>query len=290
MSNLSIRDKSLPHFLTDPKKSFQFISCSILLGILYYPVFKSLVHDWLHLPDFSHGFFIPIISLYFLWERIDRLNNLPVAPKNSGVVVILLGLIMLLVGNLGAESFTTRLSFLIVLSGIVLFMLSWDHFKTLLFPIAFLLFMIPIPSILLQKITFPMQLFAANVATTSLQQIGIPVLREGNIIHLASTSLEVAEACSGIRSLISLLALGTVFAYFTRKSFWQRLILVLSCFPIAIIVNALRVSATGILADYYGMTVAGGFFHGFSGYLLFLVALALLATLGFFLGKFERKI
>ena len=181
-----------------------------------------------------------------------------------------------------------RCSFLIVLTGIVLFLLGWKHFEVLLFPITFLMFMIPIPSILLQKITFPMQLFASNVAEFSLWAMGVPVLREGNIIHLASTSLEVAEACSGIRSLISLLALGTVFAYFSKKLFWERAVLILSCFPIAILVNALRVSATGVLANYYGMSVAEGFFHGFSGYLLFLVAFALLLLLGLVLSKLSR--
>jgi len=182
-----------------------------------------------------------------------------------------------------------RISFLIVLSGIVLFLLGWAHLKTLLFPIVFLIFMIPIPSILMGKITFPMQLFASKVAALSLHQLGVPVLREGNIISLAHTTLEVAEACSGIRSLISLLALGTVFAYFTKKSFWQRTVLVLSCFPIAIFVNSLRVTATGVLANNYGTSVAQGFFHGFSGYLLFLLAFVLLIGEGFLLSKFQRQ-
>ena len=247
-----------------------------------------MVHDWIHLPDFSHGFLIPLISLYFVWERFDKLDT-PVSPKNTGFIIILLGLILLLVGNLASESFTMRFSFLIVLIGIIFFLLGWSHLKTLFFPIAFLIFMIPIPSILMGKITFPMQLFASNVAAFSLQQIRIPVLQEGNIINLAHTSLEVAEACSGIRSLISLLALGTVFAYFTKKIFWQRAVLVLSCFPIAILVNALRISATGVLANYYGISVAEGFFHGFSGYLLFLFAIVLLAGEGLLLSKLKRE-
>ena len=130
-----------------------------------------------------------------------------------------------------------------------------------------------------------MQLFASNVAEFSLHQIGIPVLREGNIIYLSHTTLEVAEACSGIRSLISLLALGTVFAYFVQKGFWERLTIVVSCLPIAILVNSIRVSATGILANYYGTAAAEGFFHTFSGYILFLIALAMLAGVGYLLSK-----
>jgi exosortase len=279
----------VPQFLKEPKILIRIGICSICLGILYFPVFTSMVNDWINLPNFSHGFFIPFISLYFVWERADKLGNTAVSPNNSGFFIILLGLMLLFVGNLACESFTMGFSFLIVLAGIILFLLGWVHFKILLFPIAFLLFMIPIPSILMGKITFPMQLFASKVATVSLSMLGIPILREGNIIKLADTTLAVAEACSGIRSLISLLALGTVFAYFTKKSFWQRAVLILSCIPIAIFVNALRVSATGILANYYGTSVAQGFFHGFSGYLLFLVAFVLLVGEGFLLSKFQRQ-
>lgn len=279
----------IPQFIKEPKIITKIGICLLFLGILYYSVFKSMVYDWLHLPDFSHGFLIPFISLFLVWERSAKLYSLSLSPKNSGVVLIIFGLFLLLAGNLAVESFTMRFSFLIVLSGIFLFLLGWTHLKLLLFPIVFLIFMIPIPSILMLKIILPMQLFASKVATAFLQQLGISVLREGNIIHLADTTLEVAEACSGIRSLISLLALGTIFSYFSTKILWQRIILVLSCFVIAIFVNALRVSATVVLANTYGISVAEGFFHDFSGYMLFLVALALLVALNFLLSKFKHQ-
>jgi exosortase len=133
-----------------------------------------------------------------------------------------------------------------------------------------------------------MQLFASKVAARSLFLIGIPVLREGNMMILANTSLEVAEACSGIRSLISLLALAVVFAYLSQKETWKRIILVLSTFPIAIIANAARVSGTGILAHHYGDKVAQGFFHGFSGWILFVVAFGCLFGVGTFLSKVRK--
>jgi exosortase len=177
---------------------------------------------------------------------------------------------------------------LVVFGGIILFLLGNDFFKTLLFPIAFLIFMIPIPSILMDRITFPMQLFASKVAANTLYLIGIPVLREGNVMLLANTSLEVAEACSGIRSLISLLTLSVVFAYLTQKVTWKRVILVLSTFPIAIIANAARVSGTGILAHRYGDRVAQGFFHGFSGWILFVVAFVCLFVIGALLSKIKK--
>jgi exosortase len=180
-----------------------------------------------------------------------------------------------------------RFSILVVLGGIILFLLGKEFYKILLFPLVFLVFMIPIPSVLMDRITFPMQLFASKVAAKSLYLIGIPVLREGNIIRLANTSLEVAEACSGIRSLISLLALSVIFAYFSQKTAFKRVLLVLSTFPIAIIANAARVTGTGILAHYYGDKVAQGFFHGFSSWILFVVALVCLFIVGGLLSKIK---
>ena len=250
------------------------------LALLYHSVIRGLVSDWIGLPDFSHGFLIPIVSIYFVYERRRQLSTFQPSGKWTGLLFIVLGVLLLIVGNLATEYFTMRFSLIIVLGGIVLFLLGRDYFKALLFPLLFLIFMIPIPSILLQRITFPMQLFASKVAATGLYLIGIPVLREGNIIQLANTSLEVAEACSGIRSLISLLALSVVFAYFSQKQMWKRILLVASTFPIAIIANAARVSGTGILAHYYGDNVAQGFFHGFSGWILFVVAFVCLFLFG----------
>jgi exosortase len=276
---------ALCQFLRHPKTLFQIGTISVCLALLYYSTLKSLVGEWIELPDFSHGFLIPFISLYFVWDRRDQLAQLRVSPGNAGLPVILFGLVLLLFGNLAAEAFTTRISLLIVIAGLIVFQLGWYFFKKLGFPVAFLLLMIPLPSILMQKVTFPMQLFASKVAECSLQTVGIPVLREGNVIQLADASLEVAQACSGIRSLISLLALGTVFAYFRKESSWQRAILVISSLPIAILINAVRVSATGVLASYYGVSMAKGFFHGFSGYVLFVVAFAILLIVNFLLSK-----
>jgi exosortase len=286
---MTTNNSAIPVFLKDPKTITKIGTCAAALAILYLAVFQSLVYDWINLPDFSHGFLIPFVGLYLVWERSDKLANLQAAPSSLGIPVILFGLFLLIVGNLASESFTMRFSFLLVLAGIIIFLLGWEHFKVLLFPVCFLIFMIPIPSILLGKITFPMQLFASKVATSSLQALSIPVLREGNVIHLSHTSLEVAEACSGIRSLISLLALGVIFAYFSQRAFWKRAALVIACFPIAILVNALRVSATGVLAQYYGIAAAQGFFHGFSGYILFAAAFALMFATGLVLSKIGRR-
>lgn len=275
--------------LTDKKtKLIKLGLLLICLLWLYFPVFHSLIEDWIHLQDFSHGFLVPFIALFIAWRRRQEIELATVNPSWLGAVLLMLGLILLILGDLAAESFTMRISFLIVLTGTILFLLGRTHLKLLIFPIAFMLLMIPVPSILMQKITFPMQLFASRVAKESLSLVGIPVLREGNIIQLEHISLQIAEACSGIRSLISLITLGVVFAYFSQQLFWKRALLVIACFPVAIIVNALRVSATGLLAQWYGRTVAQGFFHGFSGYLLFLVAFVILFILGLGLSKVDR--
>lgn len=267
----------------------QFALLALSLAFLYYKVGYGLVVDWINMPDFSHGFFIPVISLYLVWERRESLANAQASPADSGILLLLMGLGLLFLGNLAAENFTMRFSLPLVTAGMVLFLFGWNHLKILAFPILFLIFMIPLPSILLQKITFPMQLFASKVAVSTVNLFGIPVLREGNVIYLTETTLEVAEACSGIRSLMSLLALSTIYAYFMHKKNWVRIVLVLASFPIAIIVNALRVSATAVLAQYFGETVAQGFYHDFSGYILFIVSLLLLFLLGTFLSFMARR-
>jgi exosortase A len=250
----------------------KFVVISGCLTFLYLPVIEGLVYDWIHLADFSHGFLVPLVSLYFVYERRKQLSTLSLSHQWKGLGLIILGILLLLIGNLASEHFTMRLSMLIIIGGVILFFLGKEFFKTLLLPVIFLIFMIPLPSILIDQITFPMQLFASKVAVSLLYLAEIPVLREGNVIRLANTALEVAEACSGIRSLVSLVALSVVFAIFTQKRIWCRVFLILSAFPIAIIANAIRVSGTGLLAYHYGEAAADGFFHGFSGWVLFLVA------------------
>ena len=267
-------------------KSAIIVACLVLL---YFSVLQGLISDWIHMPDFSHGFLIPIVSFYFVFERRKELSVLNRSSNWIGLVLLLFGIVLLLLGNLATEYFTMRFSMLVVLAGIILFLLGKEFYKTLLFPLVFLVFMIPIPSVLMDRITFPMQIFASKVAASSLYLIGIPALREGNVILLANTSLEVAEACSGIRSLISLLALSVVFAYFSQKTTLKRVLLILSTFPIAIIANAARVTGTGILAHHYGDKVAQGFFHGFSGWILFVIAFVCLFLLGTVLSRVKKS-
>lgn len=268
------------------------IAAVLIVGLLiglYAKILSALAGDWYADPDFSHGFLVPLMSGYFVWERRDRLKVTPLSHSWWGVAVLCAGLGMLVLGSLGAELYLQRSSFIVVLCGLIWTLMGRAFLSHLALPLTFLLFMIPLPSIILNTIAFPLQLFAAKVATFCLFSLSIPVLREGNIIMLTGTTLEVAEACSGIRSLQALLALGTVYAYFTQDRMIGRWILVLLSIPIAITANVIRVSGTGILAEYWGVEAAQGFYHTFEGWIVFVVAFVLLLGAGTALSRVMRK-
>jgi exosortase len=248
-------------------------------SFLYWNVIVRLVNDWSIDENYSHGFLIVPIALYFVWERRDRLVLALLQPSLFGVILILGSLATLLAGVLGSEVFLTRVSILGTIAGAVLFVWGWQHLRILLFPILFLLLMIPIPAIIFNQIAFPLQLIASRFGELALSAVGIPVLREGNVIQLANTSLEVAEACSGIRSLISLLTLGIIYGYFMDARLWVRLVFALATIPIAIVANGFRVAGTGVAAHAIGPEAAQGFFHAFSGWVIFLVAFMMLFAL-----------
>ena len=260
-----------------------------LLGLIYYDILFRMGVQWYMDPDYSHGFLVPFLSAYLVWERREKLLAMPVVPSIWGVGVLGFGLSMLFIGSIGAELYAQRTSLIVVLAGLVLLVLGREFLRVLMFPIVFLLFMVPLPAIVVNAVSFPLQLFAAKTATFCLFNFGIPVLREGNVIVLAGTTLEVAEACSGIRSLQALLALGTVYAYFSQRAMWKRWVLVLMSIPIAIVANAFRVSGTGVLAHYFGIEAAEGFYHTFSGWLIFVVAFGLLLACGAVLSKIRLR-
>ena len=246
---------------------------------LYWQVLAKLIHDWSRDENYSHGFLIVPIALYFIWERRESLMQAEAKPSVLGLGVIVMSLLTLMAGTLGAELFLTRVSLIGMAAGIVLFVFGTEHLRILRFPIGFLLLMIPIPGILFNQITFPLQLLASRFGELALRFMNIPVLREGNVINLANTSLEVAEACSGIRSLISLLTLGIVLGYFTDSRASVRLLIAVSTVPVAIAANALRVAGTGVAAHFVGPEAATGFLHTFSGWLMFVAASALLLAI-----------
>jgi exosortase len=256
---------------------------SLLLGgllvLLYSGVLAKLVSDWWNNPDFSHGFFVPVFAAYLVWDKRETLLKARLAPSWSGVAVVFAAMLLLLAGVYGAELFLSRISLIVLLAGLVLTFGGFGLLKELRFALGVLLLAIPIPAILFNQITFPLQLLASQLASALLPLFGVPVFRQGNIINLPMMSLEVAEACSGIRSLMSLCTLAVFYSYFMEKSNWKRVLLVLASVPIAIAANAVRILGTGLCVQYWNPDKAVGFFHEFSGWLMFLVSLACLFLL-----------
>jgi exosortase len=239
------------------------------------PVLRALVRQWASDPDMGHGFFVPVIAGFIIWQRRDELLAIKPQPNWWGLPVVILGGIQLIIATLGVELFLARTSFVITLIGVV-WLLGGDlMLKKLAFPLFLLFFMVPIPAVVYNRITFPLQLLASRLAAGALTVISIPVLREGNILELPNQRLSVVEACSGIRSLLSLTFLSLVYGYFFEKKMWIRVTLFLATIPIAIVANGSRVTITGILTQVKP-ELAEGFFHEAEGWVLFILALAIL--------------
>ena len=244
--------------------------------LLYNHTIVKLVKDWSIDDNFSHGFLVPFIAAYMIWHYRERLAAIEIRPSYWGYLLLLGGMAFHIAGNIGAELFVQRCSIIITLMGLIVIMYGTEIFKKTAVPMLYLLLMIPIPAILWNKIAFPLQLFSARLSAGIIGTIGIAVFREGNILHLANTSLEVVDACSGIRSLTSMLALSAAFAYISSMKLSGKWILFLSAVPIAIAVNIVRLTVTAALARYFGPETAQGFLHDMSGFIVFFVALLLL--------------
>jgi exosortase len=292
------------------KPPWRVVLIVLAVTFAYFRVLAKLSHDWWADENYSHGLLIPFVIGYILWIQREKLKAERSEPSVLfGGALVLFGLVGVWAGVAGAELYTQRISLIILLAGIVIYFWGYRLVKALAVPFALLLLAIPIPAIIFNKIAFPLQLFASRCAVWSMRMLDIPVLRQGNVIELmplnsaTTKKLEVVEACSGIRSLMTLITLAVVFAYFTDPSnrpgnseqpatawwksygFWRSVIIVVSAVPIAILTNAMRVSGTGVLAHYYGTEVADGFFHAFSGWVVYIVAFLLLFAVGWILDR-----
>ncbi len=243
---------------------------------LYFPVLTKLVEDWGSNDNYSHGFFVPFISAYMIFSIRNKIKGNPVAPANLGIVVLLLGLGQFYLASVGSELFLQRTSLIIVLIGGSLFLFGLQITWVIFLPLVYLIFMVPLPAIIWNKIAFPMQLFSSQMTEYVVRLAGIPIFREGNVLHLASTSLEVVDACSGLRSLNTMFALSIAFAWFSELSRVGKWLLFFSAAPIAITANMIRLTLTAFLAAHYGEKAAQGFLHEFSGMFTFILGLILL--------------
>jgi exosortase len=250
------------------------VALAIAIALMYAGMWTGLVAQWSADDNYSHGFFVVPLALYFAWERRAAFAAAPVRPGIGGLVVLAGSLLVWAAGTLGSELFLTRVSLLGVVGGAIWFIWGARHARIMAFPVLFLLLMVPLPTIVFNQLAFPLQLLASNVGETAITAAGVPVLREGNVLHLPARTLEVAEACSGIRSLVSLLMLAIVLGYFSESRTPARVALALAAVPIAILANAARVAGTGLAAEWLGPAAAEGFFHTFSGWLVFVIAFA----------------
>lgn len=246
---------------------------------LYSSTLAHLVGQWYHDPDFSHGFFVPMFSAYVVWQERRRLARIAVQPSWSGLALLALGLGVFVVGQMGAELFLARSSLLLVLAGLIVLFLGWTYFRALLFPLAFLILMVPIPAIIFNQITFPLQLLDSHLAAMVLPWFGVPVYREGNVINLPGIQLNVAEACSGIRSLMSLSTMSIIYGYLMDRRNVVRILLLVASIPIAVAANSLRIIGTGLLVQYWNKDKAEGLFHASWGVFIFVIALIMLYLL-----------
>jgi exosortase len=296
------------------------LALTAALVFAYATVLAKLSQDWWSDENYSHGLLIPAIIGYILWSQRERFARTGRSPSAAlGVASVLLALVALWAGTAGAELFIQRISLVLMLVGVVFYFWGFQLLRLLIVPFLLLLLAIPIPAIIFNKVAFPLQLFASRCAVWAMSLFDIPVLRQGNVIELMplgareTKRLEVVEACSGIRSLMTLVTLAVVFAYFTHPrggnsgagpgsslasrvasrfktyGFWRSSLLVFSAVPIAILTNALRVSGTGVLAHYYGTQVADGFFHSFSGWVIYVVAFVMLFGVGLLLDRAKPK-
>jgi exosortase len=263
-----------------------------LTVLVYSHVLKALVLDWWTDPDYGHGFFVPLFSGYVLWRQRHRWMRTEIKANNFGLAVMLGAVGLLLLGSLGAELFTTRFSLLVLLAGMIIFLAGWKMLRAVSFALSFLIFMVPIPQVIYNQITFPLQLVASRLAAFLLELIRVPVLRDGNILVMSNYSLEVVDACSGIRSLMTLVALAVAYGFLTDSRRWVRYALAILMVPNAIVCNAIRIVGAGMLAHRFGPSAAEGFLHEFSGWVVFLLALVLMFSCRWFLefnGHWRRE-
>jgi exosortase len=257
--------------------------------ILYAKNFEKLFSDWSVDENYSHGFFVPVAFFWMLWRQRHELESTKVVPSWWGILIVVLALLQLAAGTMGAENFVAHSSLLTLLCGITIFLFGVQMLRKVAFPIAWLLFMIPIPSIIFYSITFPLQLLASKLAVGILDLLRVPNVCEGNVIYLANFTAGVVEACSGIRSLVSMLAFAVLIGYLLNMSIRSRWILAFASVPIALGMNAARIAGTGLAGNYLGARWAEGFFHTFSGWVLFLGSLGLMLLVVRLLRDFDQR-
>jgi len=281
MKNLILQNRNIIFYLS-------VITISFVL--LFHEVLLKLVAIWETNPNYSHGYFIPFLAGLMIWLKRGEIFGVAIAPSLTwGVVFVLAGITQLFMGYLANVNFLSATSLIPVLLGISLFFWGTSVTRRLLVPVLFLIFMIPLPAIIWNQLAFPLSLMASKLSADFIHILGMPILREGNILYLPNVTLQVEEVCSGLRSLTTMFALSALVAYLSPLNRVFKLVVFLAAVPIAIAGNIVRLIATAILARHYGPVVAEGFIHDFSGWLIFVFGLIILLLLQMLLTRLDPE-
>jgi exosortase len=272
------------------KNNLKLIVLLTLWAITFIPVYPSLVYTWLNHSNNSHGILVPLISVFLIWQKRTQIKATPISNSNWGILIMGGSMVLYILSYAGSVAVVSRAMIVFSLIGLILFTLGSGVFSTIKFPLFYLLFMVPVPVSIYSLIAFPLQIFATKVSTFIINLLSIPAYREGNMLYFAQTHLEVAEACSGLRSMMTFIMLSFLFAYMMDENWKKRIVIVLSSIPLALFANILRVTGTGILAHFYGDTVARGFLHEFSGLAVFAFGFILLYLEYILLNKAMKKL
>jgi exosortase D (VPLPA-CTERM-specific) len=246
------------------------------IGLVYWETLLGLYQQWTGNEDYSHGLLVGPIALYLLWERRKKLGEISFAPDWRGLVLLAAALMIRVVGELGAELFTVRFSMLLCLIGGIWLIYGWRLLRMAWFPLGFLFLMLPLPGFIYRNVTFSLQLWSTTLSVKVLQLLGITAYQEGNVIDIGWTQFQVIDACNGLRYILPLLTLSILLAAFGRRPLWKRVLLALFAVPVAIVANVVRIVGTGVLASLWGINIAEGFFHSFSGFFVFFFGLTIL--------------
>jgi exosortase D (VPLPA-CTERM-specific) len=273
-------------------KRFWWLPGALVIAVLlfsYRATIEGLFQQLLANEDYSGGLLIVPISVWLAWRKRDELSRLDVGPDWRGLGLMALAIAIFVVGELGAELFTTRVSLIVFLIGAVWLLYGWKAVACLRFALLFLFFILPLPGFIHRNMTFPLQLISSAMSVRLMQLFGYSVYREGNVIDIGFTQLQVVEACNGLRFILPMLTIGVLFAFLNWKPWWQRLVLIAACVPIAVLANIVRIAGTGVIAHIWGVKAAEGFFHDFSGWVVFMACLAVFVVLNFGLDKIPRR-
>jgi len=243
-------------------------------AVLYGPLFPKLVADWGTDAMYSHGFLVIPIAAWLVWRGRDAWRSVPARPANSGLFILLLGVATLVAGTLGAELFLTRVSLIPVVAGTIAYVYGWRRLRVVAFPLVFLIFMIPLPTIVFDRVAVSLQLAASTLGERLLQAANVPVFRDGNLLRLAGGTLDVNDACSGIRSIVALVMTTALVGHLAETGPSRRIALIAASVPLAIVLNGARVAVTGLTVTQFGMAAAEGIVHTLTGWLVFVGALA----------------